>query len=60
MMESKKEAIHRATFRAMDREIQKRFPFSAAFSIENSVDRALSFGNAVRSSVDTLLREKYT
>ena len=60
MMENKKEAIHRAAFRAMDHEIQKCFPFLAAADIENSVNGALSFANAVVASVDTHLREKYT
>ena len=61
-MESKTDVIQWATFRGIDREIQKRFPDLRANDIEASVKDALdsAFSKAVWSSVDTLLREKYT
>ena len=58
-MESKSEAIASSTFREIDRKILKRLPIFLATDIETAVVGAL-IGDAVRSSVDTLLREKYT
>lgn len=58
-MESKAEAIVSVAFRGIDIEIYKRFPVSRALAIENSVEDAL-IDEAIWSSVDTLLREKYT
>ena len=64
-MESKTDDITSVAFQGIDIEIYKLFPVSRATDIEDSVEGALSFGAAVRSSVirasvDTLLREKYT
>ena len=59
-MESKTNAIESAIFRGIDRKIHNLFHDTRAIDIEDAVDDALSFGDAVRSSVDTFLREKYT
>ena len=61
-MKSKKDAISGVAFHVIDREIHNRFHLFLAADIEVPVRDAVetALDNVVRSSVDTLLREKYT